>query len=254
MAISTTSGAKIYIGTTAAIDWTNPTTARQSFEADSYVEVGETENLGEYGDQSADVTFTSIGDARVRHLKGSRDAGSLALVVGRDPLDPGQQALKEAQKTKFEYNIKIVYEDAVDEDHSNSVHYFRALVTSDRKNAGGADDVTRVNYALGITSEILEIDSYPLDSVSPVNTQLPAISGIAQVGQELFAWPGIWTGATSFSYQWMNAGVDIPGATSNKYTPVSGDLGDNLSVKVNGINNAGTTPATSAETEAVLAA
>jgi hypothetical protein len=118
------------------------------------VEIGEVETLGEFGDESAAVTFLSVGDARTRKLKGARDAGTLALTVGRDPLDAGQIALSAAEKTKFEYAFKIVAADAPDEDYTDTTYYFGALVMSARENYGGADNVVRVTYSLGINTEI----------------------------------------------------------------------------------------------------
>jgi len=159
MAVSTSSGARVYFGTTAAIDFTSDATAKAAFEGDTYQEVGEVQNLGEFGDESSTVTFQSLGDSRVRNLKGAANAGVLALVVGRDPTDAGQVALRAAQKTRFEYNVKIVLADAEDEDHSDSVFYLRVLVMSDRRTAGSGDDVTTETFNLGINHEPLEITS-----------------------------------------------------------------------------------------------
>lgn len=160
MAISTTGGSGLYIGGTTAIDFTTDQAALDAFEAiSSWVKVGEIEDLGEIGDSSADVTFNALGDNRVRHLKGSRDAGTMTVVAGADPSDPGQLALRAAEKTKFNYNFKIVYEDAPDEDSTDSVDYFRALVMSARKNNGTSDNVARRTFALGINTPVITVDS-----------------------------------------------------------------------------------------------
>lgn len=163
MAITTALGAKLYIGTTLPIDFTSEATALDDFEADVYQEVKEVESLGEFGDESNDVTFASLSDARMRHLKGVRDAGIMEVVVGRDPADAGQGALKAAQKTKFEYNVKVEVEDAVDDNHTNSVFYYRALVMSARDEIGEADNVIRTTFNLGINSEPIEV---PTDYIS----------------------------------------------------------------------------------------
>ena len=152
MAITTAAGSKIYIGPvrTAATD------TIAEYAALAWVEIGEVETLGEFGDESASVNFLAVGDARNRKLKGARDAGTLALTVGRDPLDPGQTALRAAEKGKFEYAFKVVAADAPDEDHTDSVYYFGALVMSARDNYGNADNVVRTTFNLGINTEILE--------------------------------------------------------------------------------------------------
>ena len=91
-------------------------------------------------------------------------------------------------------------------------------------------------------------------AAAPTNVVLPAISGVAQEDEVLTAWEGVWTGAPSFTYVWENEGVPINGATSKTYTPVTGDVGDNLTVVVTATNSAGSNSAESAETPAVLSA
>lgn len=91
-------------------------------------------------------------------------------------------------------------------------------------------------------------------AAAPANTALPAIGGIAQVGQTLTAYPGSWSGSPSFTYVWKSEGVAIPGATAETYVPVAGDVGDNITVTITGTNAAGNASATSAETLPVIAA
>jgi hypothetical protein len=91
----------------------------------------------------------------------------------------------------------------------------------------------------------------------PVNTALPAISGTAQVGQTLTASQGTWTNTpTSYTYQWNSSAVGaISGATAATYVPVTGDIGNMLTVSVVATNARGSgAPATSAATSAVTAA
>ena len=153
MAITTAAGSKIYIGQVRAPD---TDTLAEYAALTGWVEIGEVETLGEFGDESSAVNFLAVNDARTRKLKGARDAGTLALTVGRDPLDPGQIALRAAEKTKFEYAFKVVAADAPDEDHTDTVYFFGALVMSGRNNYGGADNVVRNTFNLGINTEIFE--------------------------------------------------------------------------------------------------
>ncbi|MGH6844490.1 MAG: right-handed parallel beta-helix repeat-containing protein, partial [Methylocella sp.] len=90
----------------------------------------------------------------------------------------------------------------------------------------------------------------------PVNTALPAISGVAQVGQTLTATNGTWTNSpTSFTYQWNRAGTLIGGAIASTYVPVAADVGATLTVSVVATNATGSSaPAISAPTSAVFAA
>ena len=91
----------------------------------------------------------------------------------------------------------------------------------------------------------------------PVNVGLPAIAGVAQVGQALFAYPGKWTQAERFTYQWQVYGTnwtDIAGATADTFTPVAAQLGKSVRVSVTAVNSLGTTLVQSGGTAAVLAA
>jgi hypothetical protein len=104
----------------------------------------------------------------------------------------------------------------------------------------------------------LPITSFPTAAVIaaavPINTAVPAISGLPQVGQTLTATNGTWTNSpTSFTYQWNRAGSAISGATASAYVPVSADVGNTLTISVTATNGFGSsTPATSAATSAVI--
>lgn len=158
--ITTLSGAKFFLGPVA----TKEVDTKTEYDALTYVEIGEVEDYGEIGDESSAVTFAAVGDARVRKLKGARDAGTMQLIVGKDALDPGQAALKAAEKTKFEYAFKIVLADAPDEDYTDTTYYFRALVMSQRDRLGTNDNVLRTVFNLGINSEMLEV---PAEEIEP---------------------------------------------------------------------------------------
>ena len=158
MTVNTSSGARYFIGGSGPIDYSSDANAIDDFEALTWVEIGEVEDGGEYGDEAADVTFQSLGDGRVRHLKGARDAGVLPLVFGDDPMDAGQLAVKAAEQTKLDFNFKVEFEDAPQEGWGNSVDYFRAKVQSVRKQVGQGDNVVRRTANLGISTAILTVE------------------------------------------------------------------------------------------------
>lgn len=148
--IITASGTRVYIGaaSTSAID------SIAEFEGISgWVEVGLVESLGEYGDQANEVTFSALGDARVRRSKGARDAGQLQITCGHDPTDLGQAAMEAAEATNNNYAFKIILPDGP-AGYSDTIQYFRGLVMSKRKNVGTNDNVVRNQYNVGINSEI----------------------------------------------------------------------------------------------------
>ncbi len=100
----------------------------------------------------------------------------------------------------------------------------------------------------------------------PVETGLPAITGTVQVGGTLTVSNGTWSGSpTSYTYQWLSSAIastnyvlpggPISGATSNTYSPVTGDVGNLLSCTVIPLNSVGYGhAATSLPTVAVAAA
>ena len=150
--ISTGSGSKVFIG--AAVTVTQADTLAE-FQAmgSAWTEIGLVESLGEFGDQSNDVTFASLGDGRVRHAKGARDAGTMAIVVAHDPTDVGQAAIEAAEQTSFNYAFRVVVNDGPT-GFSDTELFFRGLVMSRRKNIGTNDNVIRNTYNVGVNSEI----------------------------------------------------------------------------------------------------
>lgn len=154
MSVNTASGAKLFIGNANA----NRNTTLEEFQADSYIEIGEIEDLGEFGDESERIKFTALSDGRTRTFKGPRDAGEMTLIVGDDPSDEGQVALEAAEATPFDYNFRVELNDAVTLGGENSTHYFIGKVFSKRRNVGAANNVVRRNFAIGINSGIRSTD------------------------------------------------------------------------------------------------
>ena len=91
----------------------------------------------------------------------------------------------------------------------------------------------------------------PVTSGAPVDTQAPSISGHPDQGQVLSAISSWSPAATTYAYQWQSSSdggstwSSIAGATASTYTPVAGDLGDDLRVNVTATNTYGSTTASS---------
>ncbi|HYI73668.1 MAG TPA: hypothetical protein VEW90_00250 [Gaiellaceae bacterium] len=97
--------------------------------------------------------------------------------------------------------------------------------------------------------------------LTPRNTALPAITGVAHDTATLTASTGTWSGApTTFTYQWQRcdaAGAncaDVVGATAATYLVTTAEVGTTLRVTVTGQNGVAATAAVSAQTPVVLAA
>jgi hypothetical protein len=94
--------------------------------------------------------------------------------------------------------------------------------------------------------------NYDADSVTlsvaqspPDNTSPPAIGGDPVDGRTLTCNVGTWTGAPSFTHEWLRDGVQIPGATGSTYTLTPDDVGKRITCRVTGTNGAGSDQGTS---------
>ncbi|MCK8685366.1 phage tail tube protein [Pseudomonas umsongensis] len=153
MPINTGAGTRLYIGPrlTGPLPPT-PAAAITLLSGLTYVEVGELESIGDYGDTINDVTFAGLAAGRAQHLKGLADAGSSELSIGFDAGDAGQLALVEAflDRSRYDYPIKVVYVDG-------ETDYFAAKVMSNKKTGISVEGVLKRTVTLGINSEIYEV-------------------------------------------------------------------------------------------------
>jgi hypothetical protein len=147
MAIGTSAGTTVSISTTA----TSATTV-SALAALTYTVISKVETLGEIGPQAQDVSFTPLAGDDVQHLKGATDNGAVTITCAKDPLDPGQIALLAAAMStnKLEYAIKITESDGADANDTDTVTYVRGPVMGGRKTIGGANDVTKRAFMVGI--------------------------------------------------------------------------------------------------------
>lgn len=155
MSFSTAAGTMISIGPRLTTDLPKVrATAITQLSAITYVDIGEVESIGDYGDSVGDVTFSSLGDARTRHAKGLADAGTIEIVMALTPGEAGQLALAAAglDRSRYDYPIKVEYVDG-------SIDYFAGKVMGSKKSVGSAENVIKRTVTVGINSEIYEIDA-----------------------------------------------------------------------------------------------
>ena len=85
----------------------------------------------------------------------------------------------------------------------------------------------------------------------PTNTSLPVIVGDASVGKTVTGFVGVWSGAKSYTHQWMRCNTSgtgcsaIPNATATTYTLAAGDGGQTVRFRVTAKNDSGSTDAQS---------
>lgn len=101
MGANTAAGVSLYIGTTAL-----------NAATDSYTEVGEVISIPSFGRTYDEVKYSPLSSRGVQKFKGSFDDGSIAVQLGKDAGDAGQALLAAALNTDFDYNFKVVANDA----------------------------------------------------------------------------------------------------------------------------------------------
>ena len=142
MAYHPAAGTKIYIGGTGDL----------STES-GWDEIGETEDLGEFGRKYDVIKVKSLGTRAIRKAKSFFDDGAMRLKIHADAADDGQAALDIALDSDSAYNFKVVENDAGSGvGATGTTSKFKAKVTSMTKAIGGGDGV--VNFMVD-----LEIDS-----------------------------------------------------------------------------------------------
>lgn len=151
--LSDGNGTKIFIGSAATTD-TDPS---EYADGITWVEIKECESIPEFGDQASIITFNSLTDGRVRKRKGTKDAGDITVTFAMVAGDPGQVAMTAAAKTSNRYPFKVVPQDALDENDTDSTFYFGAMVNSDRVNVGQSNAVNKRSYQLVIDTAIHEV-------------------------------------------------------------------------------------------------
>lgn len=253
--MKTLAGRKVYICSTP-----QPSALNQAqYEALTWIEVGDVGNVGQMGTDTNIVNYPTLaGDVQGKH-KGIKNAGDPVIECARSATDVGQVALRAAGLTDYIYAVKIENADKPSDSYTNTVHYNRGIVTGPVRPGGRNEDFILEVFTIGLVQR--EIVVNPTALAATENSTLPAISGIAQVGNTLTAYPGTWTLDPTFTYQWQadDAGdgnfADITGAASITYAPVVGNVGDALRVKVTGVNGEGSSVvAYSAPTQVLLAA
>lgn len=162
MAVNTAAGATFAIGPQAAyattVDWSD-TEANiiTAFEALSWTPVGEVEDLGEFGDEASEITFTALANRRTRKFKGTFNAGTVTVQAGSDPEDAGQLAMIAAFASDLDYPFRVTLNDQLTEAGEPTTLYFGGKVMSKRRNVGNVENVVRQNFPVGINTEIIEV-------------------------------------------------------------------------------------------------
>lgn len=156
MAIYATAGAKLYIGGVIADQ--NDDFVLADFDSETWTEIKELEALGSLGDAAEEISFSAIGSARTKRLKGPRNAPPMDVVCGIDYADAGQQAAIAAEKEIHNYAFKVEFNDAP-EGGTPSERYFIAAVSSSNEAYDTANSVMKLNLSLWVNSNVVRVDA-----------------------------------------------------------------------------------------------
>lgn len=191
-----------------------------------------------------DVTHTQSPGRDREFILGLNDPGEASMELNFVPGSETDDLLLEIKAAYEPVKCRITWP-------NSAVWTFDGLLTGYEPSAPNDDKMT-ATVTFKVTGSVVSTAA-----AAPVNSVLPAVSGIAQVGQTLTALTGVWTGAPTFTYQWQeddSGWANISGATGRTYVPIVGEVGNPLRVIVTGTNSEGNASATSQPTVDVIAA
>ena len=156
--IFATAGSRVFIGQTK--DPQSNDFVAADFDGESWVEIAWLESIGQFGDESAEITFDAIGEGRTQKLKGIRNAGNMELVAGVDHTDPGQQALLAAEALPNDFAFRVDFNDAAVAG-TPSQRFFIGKVMTAREQLDTANNVVKRGGRIGINSNVVRVDAVP---------------------------------------------------------------------------------------------
>ena len=156
MALYPVSGCKIYIGT-LPMDEQDDDFVAADFSGVVWTEIKKWTQMGPFGDTAQLITTDLISEARTKKQKGTRNAGSMQNVFAIDNLDPGQLAVIAAEKTIYDYPIKVELNDKPSGGSTNSLRLFIALIMQGQDAGGGANTIQALNAMFEINSNIVHV-------------------------------------------------------------------------------------------------
>lgn len=221
--VSTTSRTKIYIGNKLPLKSSDYTKSEIEAALTAAVPVGFLENLGTFGDEGTEVTFDAIDSGRTMKLKGTRNAGNIALVAGLNESDPGQAALIAAEKTDDNYAIKIEWNDAP-AGGTPTTRLFIGIIMSASEAYDSVNNVKKLNATIAINSNIVKAAASATPPVAPAFSVDPSISG---AGATKTGAIGTFSGTmpVSISTRWkLDGNIVATNVTSFDTTGLVGDL------------------------------
>ncbi|MFN4062340.1 MAG: hypothetical protein ACK4IA_16525 [Paracoccus hibiscisoli] len=139
-----------YIGAVIAASAGAPATVDAAgFAAKTYSVVGKITEWGEVGDQSEDVTETTLA-GRTFHANGALDGGSVPFTILIDGPDAGQAILRTNNNTNDEVSVRIT-------DPDGQIVYYHGKVASLRDRARNASTMKGMTGEFRVNSATVRV-------------------------------------------------------------------------------------------------
>lgn len=127
------------------------------YDALTWVKVGNLLDVGEFGAQYQEVTYTTIDEGVVHRLKGALDNGTFQLLTARDPEDVGQSDMLEGLDSYENVNIKVELNNKPSGVGAKPTRLcFPAKIFSYKNQFGDANQIVKANINVGIDGFIIE--------------------------------------------------------------------------------------------------
>lgn len=153
---NTNAGSKLYICATA-----QPTDLDTSaFAALTWVQIKGVGNVGETGSNTNILNYPTWDNTVIQKAKGLTDAGNPEIEVARDESDAGQDALRTAAATNYNYAFKIERNDKPNANVGSSptILYNRGLVSGPRTPNGRNEDFDLNVFSLALQQKQIIVD------------------------------------------------------------------------------------------------
>lgn len=144
---------EISVGTQLSVVKGAPATNDSSgFAALTYTDVGEVQNIPQFGGSREVPTHTPLDTGIVAKYAGSKNYGESSVTIALDNSDSGQGVLEEGFDGSGDgeiHSVKIA--------DTNHTVYFQAYITGFQYNWGDANTVTTIDVTFAITDKVIKV-------------------------------------------------------------------------------------------------
>ena len=141
-----------FIGSTLSVQKPSsgnlPATLNEAgWEAGTYTEVGNIQDMGEFGDTHTPIEYNILKEGRVKRLPGAVDGGQVSISIVYDSNDGGQTIIKDANGTDGLHYFKVKDSDA-------ETYYFAGTIADRRWAARNNSSVKMLTFTIYVTTTI----------------------------------------------------------------------------------------------------